>query len=134
MKSKWNSLAIEVMDSLSPEEREGSIAYMEQRVIPAGEVLPWAGITRSFDEPVVIAFTTSVSGLSWKITAKIDAVIVEAIIPGIVGNLRTAKYRTITRGKSKRILKVKLDVIPLVIISSSAWGSIFPWNLNPTRK
>lgn len=65
MKCNWKTLATEVIASLSPDEREGSIAYIEQRVIPAGEELPWAGIQQSFDEPVVIAFVDLEPQLNW---------------------------------------------------------------------
>jgi hypothetical protein len=58
-------LACEVIASLSQNEREESIAYIEQRVIPAGEALPWAGITQSFDKPVVIAFVDLEPALNW---------------------------------------------------------------------
>jgi len=51
VKCNWKALATEVIASLSQNEREESIAYIEQRVFPAGEVLPWAGIAQSFDEP-----------------------------------------------------------------------------------
>lgn len=56
---------MEVIATLSQKEREESLAYMEQRVIPRGEVLPWAGITQSFDEPVVIAFIDLEPALKW---------------------------------------------------------------------
>ncbi len=65
MKCNWKKLASEVIASLSQNEREESIAYVEQRVIPAGEVLPWAGIRQSFDEPVVIAFIDLEPTLNW---------------------------------------------------------------------
>lgn len=65
VKCNWKALATEVIASLSQNEREESIAYIEQRVIPAGEVLPWAGITQSFDEPVVIAFIDLEPALNW---------------------------------------------------------------------
>lgn len=65
VKSNWKKLAIEVIASLSQDEREESIAYIEQRVIPAGEELPWAGIQQSFDEPVVIAFIDLEPALNW---------------------------------------------------------------------
>ena len=65
VKCNWKALATEVIAYLSQNEREESIAYVEQRVIPAGEVLPWAGITQSFDEPVVIAFIDLEPALNW---------------------------------------------------------------------
>lgn len=65
MKCNWKKLAREVIASLSETEREESIAYLEQRVFPAGEELPWAGITQSFDEPVVIAFVDLEPALNW---------------------------------------------------------------------
>lgn len=65
VKCNWKALAAEVITSLSQNEKEESIAYIEQRVIPAGEVLPWAGITQSFDEPVVIAFIDLEPALNW---------------------------------------------------------------------
>ena len=64
-KSNWKVLADEVIDSLSQNERESSVAYLELRVIPAGEELRWAGIERSFDEPVVIAFVDLQPELNW---------------------------------------------------------------------
>jgi hypothetical protein len=65
VKCNWKALATQVISSLSQNEREESIAYMEQRVIPAWEVIPWAGITQSFDEPVVIAFVDLEPALNW---------------------------------------------------------------------
>jgi len=65
VKWNWNALATEVISSLSDNEREESIAYIEQRVIAAGEELPWAGIMRSFDVPVVIAFIDLEPALNW---------------------------------------------------------------------
>lgn len=64
-KSSWKSLATEAIASLSPAEREASIAYLEQRVVPAGEVLAWPGLERSFDEAVVIAFIDLEPALNW---------------------------------------------------------------------
>jgi hypothetical protein len=61
----WKALASEVIASLSPQEREESIAYMEQRIVPEGEALPWPGMTTSFAEPVVIAFIDLAPGLNW---------------------------------------------------------------------
>lgn len=61
----WKALANEVIASLSQDEREASIAYMEQRVIPAGEELPSVGITRRFDEPVVVGFVDLEPALNW---------------------------------------------------------------------
>ena len=65
MKSNWKALASEVISSLSVNEREDSIAYIEQRIIPPGEVLPWSGIQQSFDESVVIAFVDLEPALNW---------------------------------------------------------------------
>lgn len=65
MNHNWTALAAEVIASLSEDEREQSIAYIEQRVIPAGEPLQWAGITQAFDEPVVIAFVDLEPALNW---------------------------------------------------------------------
>ncbi len=65
VKCNWKALTAELIASLSQDEREESIAYIEQRVIPAGEVLPWAGITQSFSEPVVIAFIDLEPALNW---------------------------------------------------------------------
>ncbi len=65
MKCDWKALAAEVVASLSQNDREASIAYMEQRIIPEGEVLPWDGITQSFDEPVVIAFIDLEPAMNW---------------------------------------------------------------------
>ena len=65
VKCNWKKLASEVIASLSQTEREESIAYIEQRVFPAGEALPWAAIAQSFDEPVVIAFVDLEPALNW---------------------------------------------------------------------
>jgi len=65
VKRNWKALAAEVTTSLSQSEREDSVAYIEQRIIPAGEELPWAGIMQSFDEPVVIAFIDLEPALNW---------------------------------------------------------------------
>ena len=65
MKCNWKALATEVITSLSQNEREESIAYIEQRIIPAGEKLPWPGIMQSFVEPVVIAFIDLEPALNW---------------------------------------------------------------------
>ena len=65
MMCNWKKLAREVIASLSQNEREESIAYIEQRVFPAGEALPWAAIVQSFDEPVVIAFVDLEPALNW---------------------------------------------------------------------
>jgi|GEM_PF-2527333 len=64
-KCNWTALATEVIASLAQNEREDAIAYIEQRVIPAGDELPWAGMTRRFDEPVVIAFIDLEPALNW---------------------------------------------------------------------
>jgi len=61
----WKKLESEVIASLSQKEGEESIAYIEQRVFPAGEALPWAAIAQSFDEPVVIAFVDLEPALNW---------------------------------------------------------------------
>lgn len=61
----WKKLTHEVIASLSQNELEESIAYIEQRVFPAGESLPWAAIAQSFDEPVVIAFVDLEPTLNW---------------------------------------------------------------------
>ena len=65
MKCNWTALVAEVIASLSEIEREASIAYIEQRLIPAGDELPWAGIRQSFDEPVIIAFVDLEPALNW---------------------------------------------------------------------
>jgi hypothetical protein len=65
MKCNWKALATEVIASLSQHEREESIAYMEQRVIPSGEVLPWVGIKQRFNEPIVIVFIDLEPALNW---------------------------------------------------------------------
>ena len=65
MDCNWKALAAEVIGSLSQNEREESIAYIEQLVIPAREELPHAGIGESFDEPVVIAFIDLEPALNW---------------------------------------------------------------------
>ena len=65
MNCDWNALATEVIASLSQSEREESIVYLEKRIIPTGEVLPWAGLERCFDEPVVLAFVDLEPALNW---------------------------------------------------------------------
>jgi hypothetical protein len=65
MTCDWNALASEVVASLSRAEREASIAYIEERIIPAGEKLPWPGIERAFDEAVVVAFIDLEPALNW---------------------------------------------------------------------
>ena len=65
MKCNWKKLATEIISSLSPNERKDSIAYIEQRVIPAGETLPWAGIMQSFEKPSVVAFIDLEPALNW---------------------------------------------------------------------
>ena len=64
-KFNWKKLANEAIASLSQNEKDESIVYIEQRVFPAGEALPWAGIAQSFDEPVVIAFVDLEPALNW---------------------------------------------------------------------
>lgn len=61
----WTTLIAEVIASLSPNEREASIVYIEQRVISVGEILPWPELQQSFDEPVVIAFADLEPALNW---------------------------------------------------------------------
>ena len=65
MTCNWKALAAEVIASLSHDEREESIAYLEQRVISPGQALPIAGITQRFDEPVAIAFVDLEPSLNW---------------------------------------------------------------------
>lgn len=65
MEPNWKALEAEVIASLSQNEREEAIAYIEQRVIPVGEVLSWGGIQLSFDESVVIAFVDLEPALNW---------------------------------------------------------------------
>ena len=65
MKPNWKELASKAIASLSQNEREASIAYIEQRVIPAGEVIELSGINQSFNEPVVIAFIDLEPMLNW---------------------------------------------------------------------
>lgn len=65
MKPNWKKLANEVIASLSRKEREESIAYMEHRMFPAGEALPWGELSQRFDEPVVIAFVDLEPALNW---------------------------------------------------------------------
>jgi len=65
VKCNWKKLAAEVVNSLSSTEREVSIVYLEQRIIPAGEQVPWSGIEQSFDEPVVVAFIDLEPALNW---------------------------------------------------------------------
>jgi hypothetical protein len=64
-KTNWKALATEVINSLSQKEREESIAYIEQRVFPSGQEVPWIGIAQYFDEPVVIAFIDLEPALNW---------------------------------------------------------------------
>ncbi|MBU1172695.1 MAG: hypothetical protein KKD44_24315 [Proteobacteria bacterium] len=61
----WTDLARDVIASLTPQEREVAIAYLEQRIIPAGEELTWAGITQRFNEAVVVAFIDLEPALNW---------------------------------------------------------------------
>ena len=70
MKSNWKELATSVIASLSEKEREDSIVYLEQRIVPPGEELSWTGITRSFDEPVVVAFVDLQPALNWTHNAR----------------------------------------------------------------
>lgn len=65
MKCDFKVLAAEAIASLSEQEREACVVYLEQRVIPAGELVPWAGISQTFDEPVVIAFIDLQPMLNW---------------------------------------------------------------------
>lgn len=65
MSCDWQTLATEVIASLSQSEREESVAYIEQRVVPAGEALSWDGIQQTFDEPVVVAFLDLEPALNW---------------------------------------------------------------------
>jgi len=65
MTCNWKALAAEVIASLSHDEREQSIAYIERRIIPPGEELSWAGMQENFDEPVVIAFVDLEPELNW---------------------------------------------------------------------
>lgn len=65
MKCNWKKLATDAITSLSPEEREVSIVYLEQRLIPAGEQLPWPGVQQSFDIPVVMVFVDLEPSLNW---------------------------------------------------------------------
>ncbi|MCP4545245.1 MAG: hypothetical protein GY835_02125 [bacterium] len=51
--------------SLSLEERGAAIAYIERRIFPPGETLPWAAIAHRFDEAVVIAFVDLEPALNW---------------------------------------------------------------------
>jgi hypothetical protein len=62
---EWKELVTEVIDSLSKDEREESIAYLEERLIPTGEELPWEGLRRSFDKEVVVAFVDLEPALNW---------------------------------------------------------------------
>lgn len=61
----WQALAAEVIASLSHDEREASIAYIEQHVIRVGEALSLAGTSHCFDQPVVIAFVDLEPALNW---------------------------------------------------------------------
>lgn len=65
MKCNWKKLAAEAVNTLSSDERAKSIVYLEQRIIPAREYVPWSGIAQSFDEPVVIAFADLEPALNW---------------------------------------------------------------------
>jgi hypothetical protein len=66
----WKGIAKKVIASLSPIEREESIAYLEQRVFPDKEALPWVEITQKFDEPIVIAFIDLEPALNWTHNAR----------------------------------------------------------------
>jgi hypothetical protein len=65
VKCNWKKLVREVIASLSENEREESIVYIEHRVFPAGKALPWDTIAQSFDEPIVIAFVDLEPALNW---------------------------------------------------------------------
>lgn len=65
MRCDFKVLAAEVVASLSEQEREACVAYLEQRVVPAGERIPRAGISQTFDEPVVVAFIDLQPMLNW---------------------------------------------------------------------
>lgn len=66
----WRQLVRDVIASLNADEREGSIVYMEQRVIPAGDLLAWAGISHRFKEPLVIAFIDLEPAMNWSHRAR----------------------------------------------------------------
>lgn len=61
----WKQLSEQVIQSLSTEERDTSIVYLEERVIPKDELLPWDGIQKHFDQDVVIAFVDLEPELNW---------------------------------------------------------------------
>jgi len=64
-KPDWEWIANKVVSSLSTGEREDSLVYLEQRVFPAGKVLPWEPVAVSFDEPVVMAFIDLEPLMNW---------------------------------------------------------------------
>ncbi len=80
MRCNWKALAASVEASLSRAESEASIAYIEQRVIPAGETIAWGGVGRSFDEPVVLAFVDLQPALNWTHRARCVVLDVEGRI------------------------------------------------------
>jgi hypothetical protein len=63
MTSDWKALSAEVISSLSISEKEESIVYIEQRIIPAGEKL--AGINLVVDVPVIVAFIDLEPQCNW---------------------------------------------------------------------
>lgn len=79
----WKALAAEVIASLSPIEREASIAYLERRVVPAGEQLPWPGMRRAFDEDVIVAFVDLEPELNWTHRGRY-------LVLGVAGGIRHA--------------------------------------------
>lgn len=83
MQPDWKRLGSEVVASLSEEEKEESVAYVEQRVVPAGEPLSLAGQARSFDEPVVVAFVDLEPGVNWTHRARY-------LVLGVRGGVRAS--------------------------------------------
>lgn len=84
MEPDWRRLANGVISSLSDQEKEEAIVYVEQHLVPAGEPVPQAGPGRSFDEPVVIAFVDLEPSLNWTHRARylvlgVDARIRESV-------------------------------------------------------
>lgn len=63
--SNWQKLATEVIASLTSDEKEQSIVYLEQRIIPAGEELSWPGLSIGLEQASVVAFIDHEPALNW---------------------------------------------------------------------
>lgn len=83
-----------VIASLSEREKEEAIAYVELRLIPAGELVPWPGMGRSFDEPVAVAFVDLEPRLNWTHRARCVVLGADA---GIVASVDVDRPPFLTR-------------------------------------